>query len=183
MYPEAALTLIDRCRQGDQRAWSELYDEHFDFARHTARRLGAPEADLDDAVQDAFQVVWRQLRHFTHGRFTTWLFRIVANVVSERLRKKRVRDSFASYVGLTFEVATGPTHGRVEARQLLSRLSPVLESLGHEKERVFSLYEFEGCTHAEIAKRTNTKEQTVRTRLHYARRDLERMALRLDLLP
>lgn len=177
--------LVNRCRRGDQRAWAELYEAHFEFAWRTARRLGAPEADLDDSVQDAFHIAWRQLAQFTHGRFTTWLFRIVANVVSERLRRKRVRDVFAGASAHAPTPQTPCSHDRIEARQLLEQLVPVLESLGQKKQEVFSKFEVEGFTHAEIAAQIGANEQTVRTRLHYARKDFEQRAkdLNLDMSP
>ncbi|MDX2014611.1 MAG: hypothetical protein SFW67_30715, partial [Myxococcaceae bacterium] len=56
--PQEAGSLVGRCRAGDESAWRALYDGHFDFAWRTARRLGLPEADADDAVQEAFQVAW-----------------------------------------------------------------------------------------------------------------------------
>jgi RNA polymerase sigma-70 factor (ECF subfamily) len=80
----AAEPWVQRCRDGDGAAWRALYDAHFDFAWRTARRLGLPEADVEDAVQEAFEVVFHRLGDFQGGRFSTWLFRIVANVVEAR---------------------------------------------------------------------------------------------------
>ncbi len=171
-------SLINRCRTGDQRAWNELYEVNYEFAWRTARRLGATEADADDTVQDAFHIAWRQLAQFTHGRFTTWLFRIVANVVSERLRRRKVRDAFASEAGAV-RVTPG-SHERIEARQLLEQLVPVINRLGSKKQEVFAMFELQGFTHAEIAAQIGANGQTVRTRLHYARKDFERLAKGLD---
>ena len=165
--------LVEACRAGDRGAWKKLYETHFDFAWRTARRLGLPEADVEDAVQDAFRIAWEQLDRFTWGRFTTWLYRIVANVVSERLRRARVRDFFGALLGRR-EPSSVEAH--VEARSTLRRVDQVLRKLSREKREVFALFEIEGLTHQEIAELTGVKVETIRTRLHYARRDFERLA-------
>ena len=169
--------LVEACRAGDTGAWRALYDAHFDFAWRTARRLGLPEADVEDAVQDAFRIAWEQLDRFTWGRFTTWLYRIVANVVSERLRRARVRDFFGSLFGRAD--AAHSLEARVEARSTLRLVEQVLRKLSREKREVFALFEIEGLSHQEIAELTGVKVETIRTRLHYARRDFERLAQEL----
>src|SRR3954471_19224680 len=80
--------IVSRCREGDARAWRRLYDQSFDFAYRTARRPATPEAEAEDVVHEAFEIALRKLGDFDHGLFSTWLYRIVSNVVSARLRKK-----------------------------------------------------------------------------------------------
>jgi len=168
--------LVEACREGQPGAWRALYDAHFDFAWRTARRLGLPEADVDDAVQDAFRIAWEQLSRFTFGRFTTWLYRIIANVVSERLRRAKVRDFFGGLLGRTAREADVSLEARVEARHSLRAVERVLRQLSREKREAFALFEIEGLSHQEIAELTSTRVETVRTRLHYARKEFERLA-------
>src|SRR5262245_19509490 len=70
-----------------------LYQSHFDFVWRSLRRLGVPEAALDDAHQEVFLVAHRRLDQF-QGRstFKTWLFGILLNVV-RRHRRSRRRDA------------------------------------------------------------------------------------------
>lgn len=170
-----AMALVDRCRQGDASAFRALYDEHFEFAWRTARRLGLPEEDAEDAVQEAFHIAWQRLHTFTWGRFTTWLFRIVANVVSAKLRRRRVREVFGSLLG-----ASSPSahriDGHVEARNTLRQVEALMRKLSREKREAFALFEIEGLSHEQIAELTGARVETVRTRLFYARREFERLA-------
>jgi RNA polymerase sigma-70 factor (ECF subfamily) len=168
--PDEGGQLVGRCRAGDEGAWRLLYDGHFDFAWRTARRLGLPEADADDAVQEAFQVAWARLHTFREGRFSTWLYRIVANVVSSRLRKHRVRDVFDGLFGRGPADATS-VEGQLEAREALGRVERVLRRLSREKREAFALHEIEGLTHEQIAELTGARVETVRTRLFYARKE------------
>lgn len=175
--------LVERCREGDGAAWRTLYDLHFDFAWRSARRLGLPEADAEDAVQEAFEVVFSRLNQFEGGRFTTWLFRIVANVVASRLRRRKVRDFFGNLLQASHS-DEGPSHsGRVEARRTLQVVETILQKLSREKREVFALFELEGRTHEEIAELVDARIETVRTRLFYARREFEQHARRMGVEP
>lgn len=180
--PDGVDPLVEACRDGQPGAFRALYDAHFDFAWRTARRLGLPEADLDDVVQDAFRIAWQQLDRFTFGRFTTWLYRIVANVVSERLRRRRVREFFGGLLGQR-ERHDDSLEGRVEARQTLKLVEQALRKLSREKREAFALFEIEGLSHQEIAELTGAKVETIRTRVHYARRDFERLVAELGVTP
>lgn len=180
--PDGVDPLVEACREGQPGAFRALYDAHFDFAWRTARRLGLPEADVDDAVQDAFRIAWQQLDRFTWGRFTTWLYRIVANVVSERLRRRRVREFFGGFLG-SAEKHDASLEARVEARQSLKLVEQALRKLSREKREAFALFEIEGLSHQEIAELTGAKVETIRTRVHYARKDFERLVAELGVSP
>lgn len=166
--------LVRRCQEGDSAAWRELYDSHFDFAWRTARRLGLPDADVEDAVQDAFHVAWQHLGEFTWGRFSTWLYRIVANVVAAKLRRQRVRDVFGSLLGKR-EALEG-VEERLEARHTLKTVERLLRKLSREKREAFALHEIEGLSHEQIAELTGARIETIRTRLFYARKEFAALA-------
>jgi RNA polymerase sigma-70 factor, ECF subfamily len=174
--------VIARCRARDEAAWKELYEAHFDFVHRVARRLGTPEAEAEDAVHDVFLVVYRKLGDFQGGRLTTWLYRIAANVVSERHRRRRVRRAFEAlkiWVG-----GEGPeTPERVAERSSATRaVERVLERMSPKKREVFALFELEGLAGEEIAERLGCPENTVWTRLHHARKEFVQVAKRLGCL-
>lgn len=176
--------LLGQCRAGDQSAWRQLYELHFDFVLRSSRHLGIPSAELDDVVQETFVVAFRRLDSFTTGRFSTWLYRIVANLVSSRLRRRRVRDALLSLFGRgeADRVAPGPDHA-YQAREAQDEVSAVLSKMAPKKREVFALYELEGLSGDEIAERVGCKVDTVWTRLHYARADFERLARQRSVIP
>jgi RNA polymerase sigma-70 factor (ECF subfamily) len=169
---------IERCRAGDEAAWKELFDAHFDFVRGTARRLGTPEPELDDVCQEAFLVVFQRAQDFTHGRFTTWLYRIVANVVSYRHRRRRFRRALLRLLGreLTGEASAGRPDAEMQRREEARMVGSILERMSPKKREVLALYELEGLDGNEIAERVGCPPETVRTRLHHARKEFQRLA-------
>lgn len=80
---------------GDQRAFEMLMHRHLQkTVRLAARMLGGGGAAADDVAQEAFLRVWKHAARFeesaTKGaRFTTWLYRIVLNIVIDEKRKAR----------------------------------------------------------------------------------------------
>lgn len=177
------LAQVEACRRGDGMAWRALYDAHFPFALRTARRLGVPASEAEDVVHESFEVVFRKLDRFVEGQFSTWLYSIVARTALARARRVRVRELFASLWSSEPEPEAAPVDATVEARRRLAGAEQVLRSLSAEKRQVFALHELEGLTHERIAALTGVKVDTVRTRLHYAKKDFERLARKRGLVP
>lgn len=171
------------CREGNVTAWKRLYDTHFDFAYRTAHRLGAPQAELEDVAHEAFEIAFQKLSQFHHGLFSTWLYRIVANVVAARLRKRRVREFFHGLWASDQEPVSDSLEDTVAARHTLGKVSEVMRKLSAQKREVFALHELEGLSHDEIATLIGCKVETVRSRLHYARKDFDKLARSRGLSP
>jgi len=171
---DSELDLLARCRAGESPAWKQLYDANFAFVERICRRLGTPEAELDDIVQETFVIAFKKLDHFSEGRITTWLYRIAANVVSSRHRRRRIRTAL---FGLFTEPPPAPAVDRAyDAREAQQQVALVLERMAPKKREVFALFELDGMSGEEIAERVGCKVETVWTRLHYARQDFERIA-------
>lgn len=175
--------LVERCRVRDEAAWRELYDGHFEFVHRVAFRLGTPAAELDDVVQDVFVIAYRRLDQFDHGRFSTWLYRICANVVSSRHRHRRVRRLFAAWLPWTVQPASSEAPTRALERTAAElAVQRVLEAMSPKKREVLVLFELEELPAREIAALVGCPESTVFTRLHHARREFKQQARRLGLL-
>lgn len=166
------------------RDFSRIYDEHFAFVWRTARRLGVPDASLDDAVQEVFLVVHRQLAGF-EGRASikSWLFQIARRICADHRRALRRRGPHESLSEATFSApADGPLDrlAQAEATALLHRL---LESLDESKREVFVLVELEQMSIPEAAEALGIGLNTAYSRLRLARRDFERALSRARSMP
>src|SRR5688572_27982504 len=71
-------------------SFDAVYEAHFDFVWRSLRLLGLPGEVLEDAVQDTFSVVARQLGAFEgRSQLTTWLFQILRRVAANHRRTHR----------------------------------------------------------------------------------------------
>lgn len=170
--------LLRRAGAGDMAAFREVFVRHrADVARLVYRMLSAP-SDLEDVVQEVFVQVFRSLKDFRgQSKFSTWLHRVTVNVVLMHRRSARSRPVLAAEApdeAVADERQPLPDE-EAERRERMRAFQRLLGRLAEKKRIVFVLHELEGLSPAEIAEIVGAPVLTVRTRLFYARRELEAM--------
>lgn len=153
-----------------------LYRQNFAFVWRNARRLGATEDWVDDAVHEVFLVATRRLHEF-EGRSSakTWLFAITIRVV-QRLQRDRLRQQkhTARYVRER-PTAVADAADENERAQYLRYL---LSLLSEPQRVVLILAELEGFTSVGIAEVLGVPAGTIDSRLRAARQQLSRVVER-----
>jgi RNA polymerase sigma-70 factor (ECF subfamily) len=151
-----------------------LYEEHFDFVWRSLRRLGIPEHNLDDAVQDVFLVVHRRLNEF-EGRSTvkTWLFGIALRVASVHRRSAARRPTEPLIEDPPEAAVPAAAETLTEAREAARLVHRLLDCLDEDRRAVFILSELEQMTAPEISAALGVNLNTVYSRLRLARRDFD----------
>lgn len=170
--------LLARAAAGDPAAFKELFVRHrSDVARLVYRMLAAP-SDLEDVVQEVFVQVFRSLKDFRgQSKFSTWLHRVTVNVVLMHRRSAKSRpvlteEAPSDMVADDRQPLPDEDAERFERMRAFERL---LARLAEKKRVVFVLHELEGLPPHEISEIVGAPVLTVRTRLFYARRELEAM--------
>jgi RNA polymerase sigma-70 factor (ECF subfamily) len=169
---EESLALVDRCRRGEREALGEFYRAYrVEVTRNLYRVLGPGRSDLEDVLQEVFIEAFRSLARFRgDARVSTWLYRVCVNVALQRLRKrKRLAEVSADALGEPADAST--PERELENRRRLHAAYRVLDQLSPKKRVVFILHEIEGREPKEIASIVGAPVLTVRTRLHYARKE------------
>ena len=152
-----------------------IYQKHFRFVWRALRRLGVPEADLPDAVQDVFVVVHRKLTEFRgDSKLTTWLFGICFRIASDRRKLARVRRELPAGPGEHHADPSVDVVGEVERRRAFAVLERILDEMPMDQRAVFTLFELDGLTCDEIASLVNIPVGTVYSRLRLAREFFQR---------
>src|SRR5205807_485177 len=159
--------LIAAWQGGDEPAAAELVRRH---ARALARFLasaGAPDADLDDLVQETFIRAFRGVDRFRgQCRFRTWLLTIGGNVLKDAVRRARR----AKVVPLADELRAtdGDPHERAVAGEAEGRLRDGLGRLSRMQREVFLLRAQQGLAYDEIAAALGTSPGAARVHYHHA---------------
>jgi RNA polymerase sigma-70 factor (ECF subfamily) len=154
----------------------DVYDSHLSFVWRSLRRLGVPEANAGDAVQDVFLVVYRRLPDFDGGaKVSTWLFRICMHTAKDYRRRAYVRRELLDATTGELEAdPRGDALREVERREGLALAEAALEGLTLEQRAVFVLFELEDMTGDEIAETLGIPLGTVYSRLRLARAEFWR---------
>lgn len=148
--------LIRAAQRGDQEAFAQLvrtYDQA--VLRMALNTLRSPE-DARDVYQEAFLRVFRNLPNFRFDcHFSTWLYRIVANLCLDQLRRRKVRREEAGAIEtaqgeidrfqfLPEERADGDPQRRLLSAEVRHRIEDVLETLSPRERIVFEMRHFQG---------------------------------------
>lgn len=155
----------------DPSALTAIYRAHSTYVWRVLRHCGVPDADLDDAVQETFLVVFRRLPEFRgSASLRTWIYAVAVRVASTRRRSQRREAARREKAGAQMHggSAVDPEDelARTEAAELVDRL---LDELDPAKRTVFVLAEIEGVKVPEISKILGVNPRTVHSRLRLAR--------------
>ena len=84
------LALMARIRHGDADAFRDLLEAHQQRVIGTIAKMLGGDADAEDLAQVVFLRVWKSApRYEATAKFTTWLFKIVRNLVFNELRRRK----------------------------------------------------------------------------------------------
>jgi RNA polymerase sigma-70 factor (ECF subfamily) len=160
-----------------------VYDSHFSFVWRNLRRLGVPEASLEDAAQDVFLVVHRRGDSFDArwSSIETWLFGIVMRVAQNHRRSMR-RRAWAVPAGEVVEVVPSPDAGPADLlarREAVALLDRLLDALDDDKRAIVVLVDVEQMQVRQAAEALDVNLNTAYWRLRAARRELRAALLRI----
>jgi len=83
-------TIVLRCRNGDRKAFEELFEIYQPRLKYFVRRLNGTGSDTDDILQDIWVTVFRKIHKLQNAlSFNIWLYRIARNEVYSRFRQKQ----------------------------------------------------------------------------------------------
>lgn len=167
-------------------SFARVYETHFAFVWRSALRLGTPEPNVADVVQEAFVVVYKRLPGFeARSSLRTWLFGIVVNVVRAHRRMLQTKQPHALRGDLRTDPESvadgreGQPDERAEKAEAARFVNVALESLDDDKRAVFVLSELEQMSAPEIAAALGIPLNTVYSRLRLARQEFGEAAARL----
>jgi RNA polymerase sigma-70 factor, ECF subfamily len=169
-----------------QAGFGAIYESMVDYVWNVVCRMGVPQADAEDVVQEVFVTVYRRLGEFEgRAHLKTWVFTIAVHLVQHYFRTHtRKPGDRASAKGteiqaLADQQENGPAN-RVERMERYDALERVLAQLDEAKRLVFVLAEVEQMTLVEIGVIVGANPNTVATRLRAARKTFEKALARFQ---
>jgi len=167
------IQIIRRAKEGEAGAFAELIESHQErLYRFLLRTTNQPEI-VEDAVQDAFIRVLKNIDRFDERyRFSTWLFTIARRLLLNSLQKKRPMnagdwlDSASSGVLELSAHASDPSD-----REFTSEiLDGAMDTLTPHQREIVILYHHKGKSVQQVADLLGMPQGTIKSHLHRARR-------------
>lgn len=190
--------LVEAVKAGDRRAFQTLFQRYERKVYAVAYGFLRNQEDALDVVQEAFIKVHRYLPNFEgQSSFYTWLYRIVANLCIDHLRRSgrkrdvefddRLRhdaDQNEAAVALVPVSALGDPAQAVKNKEILAAVEESLAQLSDKHRAVIVMRELQGLSYADMAKAMNCSKGTIMSRLFHARRNMQKLLKdRLDHTP
>jgi RNA polymerase sigma-70 factor (ECF subfamily) len=170
---------IRLAQQGDAAAFEFIYRRHSRRVYALCLRLARDPVEAEDLMQEAFLQVFRKIHTFRgESAFSSWLYRLTANVVFMRFRKKKLATESLESPGETDDESGSIRHelGVVDLRLsgLFDRinLQAAIEQLPEGYKAMFLLHDVYGYDHNAIAKMRGCSVGNSKSQLHKARKQL-----------
>jgi RNA polymerase sigma-70 factor (ECF subfamily) len=175
--------LVKRARKGDLEAYDQLVQRYQERIYATIYHMTSNHEDANDLAQEAFIKGFQALKSFKGGSsFYTWVYRIAVNKTINFLKQRKNR-SHMSLNDLDFNAEHDPDlvalisdkTPRREAglTELQEKLNEAMQKLSEPHRLVVTLHDVQGLSHEEIAQIMGCNIGTVRSRLFYARQQLQ----------
>ena len=178
--------LVEKSKQGDQEAFEQLVRDNQNRVYALTARMAGDREEGADLAQEAFLRAWQGLPAFQGGSsFSTWIYRLAANVCIDYLRRRRRRWAVESGPSLddSEEAWSEPADWkqdpqyRLEQAELGRAVSRGLDALPEYQRRILVLRELAGLSYQEIGQALDLDIGTVKSRIARARLALRKILL------
>lgn len=175
--------VVQKVQAGNVGAYDALVQKYREKIFAVIYNMTSNREDASDLTQETFIKAFQAIARFKgKSSFFTWIYRIAINATMTFL-KKRNRRRYISYEKIDEEVSSSEIFESLTAKnktekgallqELQEKLNDSLQKLSPKHRTVVVLHEIEGLDHAQIAEITNASIGTVRSRLHYAKQQLQ----------
>jgi RNA polymerase sigma-70 factor (ECF subfamily) len=168
--------LIERCRAGDDGAFSELVDRYKNLVYAIVCRMVPDRTQVDDLAQDVFLKVHRGLPYFRgDARLSTWIYRIVQNVCSEARGRHTPDVPLDDGREARRPIEQGASDGAFADLELRDRLNKALAQLPEHYRFLVAAHYLDGVQYEALAETLGVPLGTVKTHLYRAKRRLREL--------
>jgi RNA polymerase sigma-70 factor (ECF subfamily) len=179
--------LVEACKAGDRQAFQALYQRYERKVYAVAYGFLRNPEDALDVAQEAFIKVHRYLPNFEgQSSFYTWLYRIVANLCIDHLRRAgrkrdvefddRLRHDGDQDAASSLPISNlGDPSEAVRNKEILTAVEDSLTHLSDKHRAVIIMRELQGLSYSDMAKAMNCSKGTIMSRLFHARRNMQKL--------
>ncbi len=164
--------VLKGCSRGDLKAQESLFKLYFSYVMSIALRFSSCHDNALEIVDDTFLKIFREINsHRVDKEFKAWVRKIVINTAIDYFRKNRKNG-----IEIPIEVAYNePADESVIDNLNAEEIIKLINSLPIKYRYTFSLFEFEGFSHNEIAMQLGTTASSSRSNLTRAKKMLRQM--------
>ncbi|HJA92302.1 MAG TPA: RNA polymerase sigma factor [Candidatus Eisenbergiella merdipullorum] len=167
--------LIRQLQMGSREAFDRIYELYHVQAYRTAVFLTGSRMDAEDIVQDAFVQVYLHAKELKQpAGFKSWFYRILTRLAWKCGRKGKREIPDEDIAVRADRADEGDCLSRLLGKEEQERIRRAVKDLDEKHRSIVVLYYYNEFSTAQIARITGCLEGTVKSRLHTARKKLEK---------
>ena len=166
--PVSRESLLARIANGDQEAFSALYDEVAPRVLGLIRRLVVDHSQSEEVAQEVFLEIWQTASRFdpSKGGAATWMLTMAHRRAVDRIRSSQSSRDRDTKIGIRdFALEYDHVAESVEVKIEHERVSQAMTRLTELQRQAVSLAYYGGYSHSEVAAMLKVPIGTVKTRL------------------
>ena len=176
--------LVERAQGGDPTAFDELVRRYQPKLIGMLYNMTSNHTDAWDLAMETFERAYKSIHTFRlDAEFFTWLYRIGYNLTINFIKRNKHRNNLSmddqdldlqnrsEFIDLN---SSADVEKQARLAELKIKLNESLMKLSDQHRAVVTLFDVQGMSHAEISKIMKCKEETVRSRLFYAHKQLQK---------
>lgn len=176
--------LIEHIADGDKRAFEQLFKQYGERIFRYAYRLINDQGKAEEVTNDVMLEVWKTAAKFEgRSKVSTWLLGITRHLALNAVRRKQLDTVDVDEAPEIAAPADNTSAREHDQAVLKDALRMALTKLSAEHRDVIELTFFHGCSYAEIAEIVQCPENTVKTRMYHARKQLQGLLVEAGLDP
>ncbi len=167
--------LIDLLKEGNQAAFTEIYDRYKDVLHNYAYRWLQDRDAVKDAIQEIFTLIWTKRDSlFPSQNLSGYLYTSVRNGILRKIQQDKRTEEYISSLQQHINNGENIADYKVRESQLKSIIEKEINALPRKMREVFELSRNEQLSHSEIAEKLGITEQSVRSHVKNALKILRR---------
>ena len=164
------ISLIKACSEGDNKAFKKLYEQHAGTMYSICLRYMNNEDEAKDALQEGFIKVFKNISKYRFsGSFEGWLKRIFVNTSIEHIRRRKMHLDVTELKSGDIKKTASIDTSSVDVEKMLE----LVKQLPAGYRTVFNMFVIDGYSHKEISEHLNINENTSKSQLFKARKQLQ----------
>ena len=170
--------LVERCLQGDEKAFESIVDKYKNSIFNSVYRMIHSFDDAEEITQKVFVKVFEKLNTYKpRYKLFSWTFRIAVNETLNYINQQKRFDE------LPDDLVNGnsPEH-EYEAKELQEKIQNALTGLDPQYRIIIVLKHLQNFSYKEISKIVSIPEKKVKSRLFTARKNLKDILIKMEVM-
>ncbi|MBQ6814069.1 MAG: sigma-70 family RNA polymerase sigma factor [Lachnospiraceae bacterium] len=178
--------LIKKAQTGDKEAFAEIYNDTIKTAYYVAKRILLDDDATEDVLQESYIAVFKNLGDYKTGNFQGWVDTIVANRAKNYLRKKNpiffseMETEDNPVVEFEEEKIEFKPDEKIDYDETKRLVLDIVDGLPADQRLSIILFYYEEKSVKEISEICQCSENTIKSRLNYARKKIKEDVLALE---